>query len=206
MIAYVSGTVLEAGDKSCTLLTPGGVGYEIFAAGPALAGLPRSGEEAALYVQTVVREDAIELYGFATAEERRLFGVLLSIPKLGPKKAQAVLAAFPPDALRDIAAREDVAALATVSGIGKKSAQQILFDLKFKLKDEVFAPRAAQSGPAPAGQAGSEFRDALAGLAGLGYADEEVRPLLAEVFENEPEIDAASAIRLCLKQIAASRS
>ncbi|MGE4555708.1 MAG: Holliday junction branch migration protein RuvA [Desulfovibrionaceae bacterium] len=206
MIALIQGTLMEAGEKSCIVLTSGGVGYEVRAAAPTLAGLPKVGEETALFTMTVVREDALDLYGFLTSEERRLFGVLLSIPKLGPKKALSVLAAFGPDALRDIAAREDVAGLATVPGIGKKSAQQILFDLKFKLKDEIFAPGTPKPGSAPHGSAGSEFRDALAGLAGLGYADEEVRPLLAEVFEDEPEIDAASAIRLCLKKIAASRA
>lgn len=201
MIAYVHGTLGWKTEKSCLVLTPGGVGYEVLLTVPALSCLPPKDEEIAFHVHTVVREDAIELYGFATPEERRYFNILISIAKLGPKKALAILSTFSPERLRQIAAMEDVTAMSTVSGIGKKSAHQIVWELKHKLKDEV---PARGGGEEPTIQPG-EFGDALAGLVNLGYADEEVRPMLAEVFDADPDLDAASAVREVLKKIARSK-
>lgn len=203
MIAHVAGTLLAATDRSLVVLTPGGVGYEIFVTAQALLEHRAEGEPAAFHTQTVVREDALELYGFPTFVERRYFQILTSIPNLGPKKALAILSAFPPDRLREIAAREDVKAMTAVSGIGQKSAQQIVWDLKHRLK--------AESGLAPVATArreekGSEFADALLALRGLGYAEEEVRPMLNEAFEAEPDLDAATAIRAALKTLAGKRA
>ncbi len=203
MIAHVAGTLLAATDRSLIVLTPGGVGYEIFVTAQALLEHRTEGEAAAFHTQTVVREDALELYGFPTFLERRYFQILTSIPNLGPKKALAILSAFPPDRLREIAAREDVKSMTAVSGIGQKSAQQIVWDLKHRLK--------AESGLIPTASArreekGSEFADALLALKGLGYAEDEVRPMLSEAFEAEPDLDAATAIRAALKKLAGKRA
>lgn len=203
MIAHVAGTLAAVTDRSLIVLTPGGVGYEIFVTAQALLENRAEGAPAAFFTQTVVREDALELYGFESFLERRYFQILTSIPNLGPKKALAILSAFPPDRLREIAAREDVKAMTAVSGIGQKSAQQIVWDLKHRLK--------AESGLVPATTArreekGSEFADALLALKGLGYAEEEVRPMLNEAFEAEPDLDAATAIRAALKTLAGKRA
>ena len=203
MIAHVAGTLTAATDRSLIVLTPGGVGYENFVTTQALLEHRAEGEPAAFFTQTVVREDALELYGFPTFLERRYFQILTSIPNLGPKKALAILSAFPPDRLREIAAREDVKAMTAVSGIGQKSAQQIVWDLKHRLK--------AESGLVPVASARreekvSEFADALLGLRGLGYSEDEVRPILGELFEAEPDLDAASGIRAALKKLAGKRA
>ena len=203
MIAYLFGVVAHRDGDVCIIRTPGGVGYEAVLSASALTALPGAGEEAGFPVFTVVREDALDLYGFKDFEERRYFRILLSIPKLGPKKALAILSAFSPEDLRAIAVREDVAAMTSVSGIGKKSAQQIVWDLKHKLKDEAAAP-GPKDGSSP-GAGVSEFADALAGLTGLGYSEEEIRPLLKALFEAEPDLDAASAIRTALREIARNR-
>lgn len=203
MIAHVAGTLLEATDKSLLVLTPGGVGYEIFVTAQALLEHRERGAEVRFFVQTVVREDAIELFGFPSFEERRYFQILTSIPNLGPKKALAILSAFPPGKLREIAAREDVKAMTSVSGIGQKSAQQIVWDLKHRFKAEASLPPGA-GGAAPNAKV-SEFADALQALRGLGYAEEEVRPMLAEAFEAEPDLEAAAAIRAALKKLAGGR-
>lgn len=208
MIAYLTGTVEHLSETHAVLLTPGGVGYEIACPTSVLARLPKLGEQASLHIHTNVQEKAIDLYGFTTRDDLDLFRTLISIDKLGPKKAIAILAKFDADHLREITFREDVDTLATVPGIGPKSARQILWHLKDKVEGlmKVRAHSAsAKAAPAAPG-AQSQYFDTLAGLKNLGYAEEEIRPLLKEIFEEEPDIDAGSAIRQALKRIAAARS
>ncbi len=202
MIGYVEGRLLAVLEKGCLVLTEGGVGYEVRLGEQTLARLPAKGQPVALYVLTQVREDALELYGFESLEERQTFEQLLSISKLGPKTALAILACYRPHDLARIAAEEDVAMLARVPGIGKKSAERILFELKFKIKPEHFAPAAAGGSGAVRS---SVFRDALDGLVNLGYAETEIRPLLVRILEEEPDLDVQAALRAALKALAARK-
>ncbi|WP_243545479.1 Holliday junction branch migration protein RuvA [Pseudodesulfovibrio tunisiensis] len=205
MIAYLQGTLLSAGEFSLVLLTPGGVGYEVAAPASVLARLPAKGGEVTLFVHTQVGEKAIDLYGFLTADDLDLFRTLISIDKLGPKKALAILGRFDGDHLREIAFREDVKTLSTVPGIGPKSARQILWNLKEKVEKLKPSLSGGAVPSMPTGPQG-EYMDALAGLKGLGYSEDEARPLVKEVFEAEPDLDAAGAIRQVLRKIAAARS
>lgn len=198
MIAYLEGRLLEAGGSSLVLVTEGGVGYELYAPVPLLARLPGKGELLTVYVQTIVREDAIELYGFEDWESRKLFAMLISISKLGPKTGLAILSMYSPDDLRRIVADEDVAALTKVPGIGKKTGQHIFLELKYKLKDTV--------GDLPAaGPAGSVLRDAVTGLVNLGYSEEEARPAVEQALADDADLDVAEALRAALKRLAAKR-
>jgi Holliday junction DNA helicase RuvA len=108
MIAYLSGTLLTPTDRGCILVTPGGVGYEVALSTRGRAALPAKGGELSLTVRTIVREDAIELFGFSSLEERAVFDTLLSISKLGPKTGLAILSIFTPEELRTLVLREDV--------------------------------------------------------------------------------------------------
>lgn len=202
MIAYLAGTILEKTDKSLLVLTSSGVGYEVFLPSARLMDLEK-GAAVDLFVQSVVREDAFDLYGFSTFEEREFFGILLSIPKLGPKKALAILSVYAPDQLVDVVGKEDVAAMSRVPGIGKKSGQQIVWDLKHKLKDRIL--NAPVPGQSKKDRPGSEFADALAGLKNLGYSEDEAAGGLKEIFDAQPDIEASSAIREFLKMIARSK-
>lgn len=204
MIGYLKGTVLSAGEKGLVLLTPGGVGYEVAAPTSVLARLPGRGGEAELFVHTQVGEKAIDLFGFIEHDDLDLFRTLISIDKLGPKKALAILSMFDAAHLREIAWREDADTLATVPGIGPKSAKQILWHLKDKVDKLAPAPAGAAA-PRVEGPRG-EYMDALAGLKGLGYSEDEVRPMILEIFDAEPDLDAASAIRAALRKIAAARA
>lgn len=107
--------------------------------------------------------------------------------------------------LREIAFREDVTMLSRVPGIGPKSAKQILWHLKDKVSKLAGGSKSTVKAGGPQGPQG-EYLDTLAGLKGLGYAEEEVRSLIIETFEAEPDLDAAGAIRVVLKKIAAARS
>ncbi|WP_432735415.1 Holliday junction branch migration protein RuvA [Maridesulfovibrio sp. FT414] len=199
MIAYIHGKLLEATDKSCIILTPGGVGYELFLTLTAISTLPAAGADMTFYVHSVIREDAFDLYGFPCFDDREVFRTLISIDRLGPKKALSILSQFNPRELQDIVFREDVKSLAIVPGIGPKSARQILWSLKDKM--ETLKSATVRSGACPVDGDRSEFLDALSGLRNLGYADDEVREFLKGIFEEEPDLDAGGAIRVALKKI-----
>lgn len=203
MIAYLEGRLLEVTGKGCVVVTPGGVGYELATPSTTLVTLPQKGGQVCLYTHMIVREDALDLYGFADKDERDLFRLLIGIEKLGPKKALGILSHFSPEHLREITLREDADMLATVPGIGPKSAREIMW----KLKDKVAG---IKTGPtltaAPKNAPQGDYFDALEGMKALGYTEEEARPMVREIFEAEPDIDASSAIRLALKKIAQARS
>ncbi|MDP3430739.1 MAG: Holliday junction branch migration protein RuvA, partial [Desulfomicrobium sp.] len=133
MIAYLEGTALRRDEESCVLLTAGGVGYQLHQTTDGLASLPGVGDTARLFVHTLVREDALILFAFASWEERQAFVILLGAPKLGPKTALAMLGCYSPAELAACIAKEDVAALTRVPGIGAKTAKRLLLDLKDKL-------------------------------------------------------------------------
>ncbi|MDL2272921.1 Holliday junction branch migration protein RuvA, partial [Desulfovibrio sp. OttesenSCG-928-I05] len=164
------------------------------------AKLPARGEMTYFYTNTVVREDALELYGFSSWEERELFVLLTSISRIGAKTALSILTVFRPDDLRRIVAEEDVTALTRVPGIGKKTAQQLFLELKYKLKaDGVSA--IPQSAPA-----GSVARDAVTGLTNLGYDESEAARVVKQVLEEEPDLDVGEALRAALKALARGKS
>lgn len=204
MIAYLRGVLLEKSARSCLVLTGGGAGYELSLTAPAAAGLPLIGEEVSLYVHVQTREDGSDLFGFPDRLEREAFRALISVPKLGPKTAMAMLSNFSVVQLAQVAAREDVAALATVPGIGKKSAQRMILELKYAL-DGLGLPTAGAA-PERETPAGQVFRDALAGLTNLGYPDAQAGPVLRDILTEEPDLDVAQALRLCLKRLAQAKS
>lgn len=217
MIAYLTGRVVEFTDHSLVLLTPGGVGYEVRCTAKTAAALGFGAKdqadapaaeppEARLFVHTHLTERTVDLFGFLTADERDLFRLLITIDKLGPKKALAILAHFDADRLRELAVRQDADALATVPGIGPKSSRQIMWYLKDRVADMGAAVGKARSGSAAEKTPGGEYLDALAGLKNLGYTEDEARDLLRDIFEDEPDLDAAGAIRQALKKIARNRT
>lgn len=201
MIAYVEGRVAEITENACVVVTSGGVGYEVFLASGALSRLPSKGQETAFFACTVVREDALELYGFESWDERETFLVLTSISRVGARTAMAVLSVFRPDDLRRIVAEDDVLSLTRVSGIGKKTGQQIFLELKYKLKGD--APLQL---PSDAGRPGSVAADAVAGLVNLGYDEEESLQVVKKVLADEADLDVGGALRAALKALARGRS
>ena len=196
MIAYVEGKRAEIAENACVVLTDGGLGYEIFLPAHVLAALPDKGTRVAFHTCLVTREDAQELYGFSTWEERNTFTVLTSISKVGAKTALAVLSLFRPDDLRRIVLEDDVSALTRVYGIGKKTAQHIFLELKYKLKTEPrLTPRTSGERP------GSVYRDVLDGLVNLGYDEEEAGTVLRKILHAEPDLVVAGALRATLKNL-----
>ena len=202
MLAYLEGRVLERTENSCVLVTAGGVGYEIFLPEHALSLLPAQGGNAAFYTSFIVREDAQELFGFPSWDERQTFILLTGINRVGARTALAILSRYRPDDLRRIVAEDDAAALTQVSGIGKKTAQQIFLELKYKLKGEA----AVTTGSGAASGKSSVYRDALTGLANLGYDENTAGQVLRKVLEEEPDLEVGEALRAALKALARGKN
>lgn len=201
MIARVSGVLLETGENSCVVATAGGVGYEIFLPGHTFNELPTKGNPVEFYTWMIVREDVQELFGFATWEERTLFGILISLSKVGARTALAILSLYRPSDIQSIVNAGDEKALARVSGIGLKTSRHILLELGYKLEKKTFANAAATV----AAPGGAILNDSLAALANLGYDESECADFAKEVLAAKPDADVGEVIRQTLKKLAKRR-
>jgi Holliday junction DNA helicase RuvA len=135
MIAFLEGEVVDKG-AGRVVLDVGGVGYELLVPSSVLAGMPSVGARARVHTRMVVREDAMTLYGFGSADEREVFDLLTGVSGVGPKVALAFLSSLAPDALRRAVVAGDADALTVVPGVGKKVAQRVVLDLRDKLGGE----------------------------------------------------------------------
>lgn len=201
MIAYIEGRLLESTLQSVLIATDSGLGYEVFMPGHSLSRLPSVGSRMAIFTSFVVREESQELFGFESFDERQTFDLLRSLNKVGARTALGILAVYRPDDLRRLVFEDDPTPLTRVSGIGKKTAQTVFLELKFKLKVEDVAGLAA---PTPATT--SVFRDALTGLSGLGYAEDEATPVLKKILDADHDLDVSGALRAALRALGKARS
>jgi Holliday junction DNA helicase RuvA len=176
MIAVLEGRVAERGADRAVLMA-GGVGYEVHCSASTLAALPSAGRPARVLTHLHVRDDALTLFGFATATERELFLLLLGITGVGPKLALAILSVLTPEAFRRSVLAGDADAITLVPGVGKKVAARIVLDVKEKLGGEVELP--AESPLA-------EVREALIGM---GLSAQEIQAALAGVDGDEGPVE-----------------
>jgi Holliday junction DNA helicase RuvA len=202
MIACIAGKIAEITENACIVATSGGAGYELFLTAPSLSRLSGRGEDVSFFTCTVVREDALELFGFETWDERETFLLLTSIARVGARTAMAILSVFTPDDLRRLVAEDDMLSLTRVSGIGKKTGQQIFLELKFKLKGQ--APSLAAASTAP--HSAKVLADAVAGLVNLGYEEAEAMTTVKKTLEEGPDRDVGETLRAALKRLAGRRS
>ncbi|HWQ15696.1 MAG TPA: Holliday junction branch migration protein RuvA [Roseiflexaceae bacterium] len=132
MIASLRGTLIFVGLDHAVIET-GGVGFQVFAPRPVLGGLGEPGTEVLLYTHLHIREDLLQLYGFASQDQRHLFETLLGVSGIGPRVALSLLSSAAPDELRMAIATGDTARLSRVPGIGKKTAERLVLELKGKI-------------------------------------------------------------------------
>lgn len=167
MITFLEGTLEEKGPDR-VVLNVGGVGYEVGIPTSSFDGLPMEGERTRLLTVELIREDAHDLVGFRTEEERRMFGLLTSISGVGPKLGLSVLSGIHLRDLKAAAAENDVKRLAQIPGVGKKTAERIALELRGKLsKGELAAAALVGGGDAEAG-GDARLRDVYAALVQLG--------------------------------------
>lgn len=179
MIAHLRGRILSKTPQSA-VVEAAGVGYEVFISIPTFTALPAEGQEVSLLIHTHVREDTLALFGFMTAPEKRLFEKLLGISGIGPKLAVTVLSGLPPERLIAAIHAQDHATLTRIPGVGKKTAERIVLELKDKLQD--LAPP-----PGTAGVATPVAEDVLSALVNLGYPRAIAQKGLEAAIARDPE-------------------
>lgn len=168
MISLLKGTI-ESNTEKYVIVDVNGIGYKVYISGNTFKNLPKKGEKIKFYTHLHVRENALELYGFLNTEELEFFELLISISGIGPKGALSILTVASIDTLRKAIANEESSILTKVSGIGEKTAEKIILELKNKVDDEFL------------GEEVSADSEAIDALTGLGYKLKEARETLKKV-------------------------
>jgi Holliday junction DNA helicase RuvA len=203
MIARLAGTLREK-TPARVVIDVSGVGYEVYIPLSTFTELPDEGKTVALRVHTHVREDAILLYGFQTARERAVFDLLLRTSGVGPKLALTVLSGLATDRLVAAIARGDVAALRSVPGVGQKTAERIVVELRDRAADLAETP---DDGAPPRrlpirGTAGDMEEQALSALLNLGYTRAQAQRVVEEAAtEAGPGVALESLLRAALRRL-----
>jgi Holliday junction DNA helicase RuvA len=182
MISRLRGQLVEK-DAEGVVVDVGGVGYRAAVSTNTRNDLPRAGEDCVLHTRMVVREDAVLLFGFATQDERASFDALTAVSRVGPKLALAVLSVLSPGQVSEAVSRGDVTKLASVPGLGKKTAERLVVELKGK-NFAVFEP-VDSAAPAASDNSAGPYMEAREALTGLGYSLEEAEHVLNEVPNQE---------------------
>lgn len=208
MIGRIRGVVIDREPDRVLVETPGGVGYEVRIAPRLLMELPPNGVEVTLYIHTQVREDDISLYGFQDRTDRAVFRLVMGVQGIGPKLAMALVGTTEPEALAGAIAREDVAALTRVPGLGKKTASRLVLELKDKLDTLLIAEGREFASEAGAGLARPDaepaaVEDTRAALAALGYNLREIVQALKKAAPR-PDDTVQSLLRRTLQVLSPS--
>ncbi|MGA1233069.1 MAG: Holliday junction branch migration protein RuvA [Lutimaribacter sp.] len=224
MIGKIAGRLEYRADDH-VLVDVRGVGYLVYCSDRSLAQLPGPGQAVALYTELLVREDLLQLYGFLTLLEKEWFRLLLTVQGIGAKAALAILGALGAEGTSRAIALGDVAAIKAARGIGPKTAQRVVIELKDKapmlmamgaggaapvsIPDDVLdagdsaeAPKPAPKAPAPAHSQAAAQSEALSALSNLGYAPAEGAAAVAQVAGEAPDADTATLIRAALRLLA----
>lgn len=204
MITHLAGKLLAALPTQA-VVDVGGVGYEVLIPLSSYDRLPAVGQPVHVLTHLHVREDAHVLYGFMSTAERDLFRLLVNnVSGIGPKLALAVLSGMSVGNFKNAVVNGDVASLAKISGLGKKTAERIVLELKDKL-GVAAAWEAASATHAPTPEA-EQANEAVLALIALGYKQVEAHKAVRELQEKQPEIKSAEElVKLALKRIAAGR-
>jgi Holliday junction DNA helicase RuvA len=189
MIAKLTGKLCDLNFTQC-IIDVHGVGYQVFIPLSTFDKMPREGEEISLCICTQVREDAITLYGFSTMPEKELFEILISVSGVGPKLALSILSSMPAERFVSSVVNADVDIIKRISGIGKKTAERLIVELKDKLA-KIMQPAVMDSSVVPDEKAAA-MEDAVAALEQLGFKRETVYKVLEKIVNNIPAEEATS--------------
>lgn len=224
MIGKLTGRVDYRGEDH-VLIDVRGVGYIVYCSDRVLAALPRNGEPVSLYTDLLVREDLMQLFGFPTLLEKEWHRLLMSVQGIGAKASLAILGALGPEGVGRAITLGDVNAIKAAKGIGPKTAQRVVIELKDKapgvmalggtlaqasgtvvaeVEDVIDDTPAPKPKPAakPAQTSAAAQSDALSALSNLGYAPSEAATAVAQAAQDAPEAETAALIRAALKLLA----
>lgn len=201
MIAHLRGALL-AKKPGYVIVDVGGCGYKLFIPLSTYYELPAEGVTVSFRVYTHVREDALALYGFSTEVEDELFQRLISVAGVGPSLALKVLSGLEVPDLVEALRRSDLARLGTIPGVGKKTAERLVVELKDKMADVMaLSTRGAPFHPAPAPATGVRD-DLLSALLNLGYNRASAEKAVADVLRAEPDVLFEHALKKALRRVA----
>jgi len=197
MIAYLQGSLEEIGPDYAVLVT-GGVGYQVFLAKNTLLSLPELGAKLELKIHTVVREDNISLYGFRRASEKDLFLKLIQVSNVGPKLALTIMSGLPVEDLAAAIRGEDLVRLTAIPGIGKKTAERLIVELKDKVL--AWLGKGGEAAIPAVGAPTSLSEEAISALVNLGYTRQEAQQALKSI-PGAAELPLEKLVREGLKAL-----
>lgn len=202
MYSYIKGTLVEASAEGIVVDNQG-IGYGILVPGQVLEYLPSIGEEVKIYTYHYVREDMIALYGFLTREDVNIFKMLIGVSGIGPKGALAILSVMSTDDLRFAILGEDAKAIARAPGIGAKTAQRLIIELKDKISlEDAFEQKLANQGKkAEKNPVTGVKNEAILALTSLGYSQSEALQVLSGI-EIKEDSAVEDVLKEALKQMA----
>ena len=195
MIASLRGTLLEKSALSC-VIEAGGVGYLVQVSTHTAQALPARGGDVLIRTRQIVREDALQLFGFSDPEELKLFDLLLTVGGVGPRVALGVLSGMKPVQLARAIREEKIATLVAIPGIGRKTAERIVVELRDKL--EVPAGAARDGGVL---SRSAQYDDAVAALVNLGYTPAQAQETVRRVSEGEDALSLEDLVRRSLSML-----
>lgn len=195
MISYVRGELVSL-ETDKIIVDVGGVGYGIFMSGHAMSLLPPTGSEVRIHTYLNVKEDALQLYGFLNRDDLEVFKLLITVNGIGPKGGLGILSTLTPDELRFAVMSKDVKAISAAPGVGKKTAEKLILELKDKLSIEDVLNHQVEKDYASVAPAGQEMQaEAVQALTALGYGNTEALRAVREV-----EIDENTGVEDILKR------
>lgn len=201
MYAYIKGILTDVEAES-VVVEAGGIGYNIYTTGQTFDYLPSIGEEVKLYTYLNVREDAMVLYGFLTKDDLRVFKLLIGVNGIGPKGALAILSVMTTDDLRFAVLGDDAKAIAKAPGVGAKTAQRLILELKDKLSlEDAFEQKLAHVEEQAKDTVKGTKDEAVQALVALGYSSSEALKALNGI-EITEETDVEDILKAALKNMA----
>ena len=200
MITYIRGE-LVAIEEDKVIVDVNGVGYGIFMPGTAMNALPRLGEEVKLHTYMNVREDAMQLFGFLTRDDLKVFKLVIGVSGIGPKGGLSILSKLSPDELRFAVMANDAKAISAAPGIGKKTAEKLIIELKDKLSIEDVLERNAEANDGFVSNVSTGVQsEAIQALVALGYSNTEAVKAVKKVAIEE-STTVEDVLKLALKNM-----
>lgn len=203
MIEFVRGE-LAAVEADKAVVDVDGIGFGVFMSGQALGMLPSVGEQVTIYTYLNVKEDAMQLYGFLTRDDLEIFRLLIGVSGIGPKGALGILTGLTPDELRFAVMSKDVTAISAAPGIGKKTAEKLILELKDKLRIEDVLDGVVSNGTTPgsaSGGSGEVAGEAVQALVALGYGSTEALQAVKKI-EIKEDMEVEEVLKAALKYVA----
>ena len=201
MYSYIRGILTDM-EEDLVVVEAGGIGYNIYTTGQTFDYLPSIGEEVKLYTYLNVREDAMMLYGFLTKDDLCVFKLLIGVSGIGPKGALAILSVMTTDDLRFAVLGEDAKAISKAPGIGAKTAQRLILELKDKFSlEDAFEQKLERTKASEVSDTKNAKNEAVQALVALGYSSSEALKAIGNI-EITPDTDVEEILKAALKNMA----